>query len=217
MKALAINGSPRRNQNTAQLLQRALDGASSRGAETEMIHLYGQQYKGCTSCFSCKRKGNPHSGCSMRDGLTPVLEAVGAADILILGSPLYYMNITSGMSAFLERLLFPYNIYNREIPTVFPHNLPNGFLYTMNMKLEQLEPFGVFGNLKMYQDSLTRTFRESTEVLYACNTYQFSNYEKYESSMFSESEKAAYRTEQFPKDLAAAFELGIRLVDRAIK
>lgn len=52
MKALAINGSPRRNQNTGQLLQRALDGASSRGAETEIIHLYGQHYKGCTSCFS---------------------------------------------------------------------------------------------------------------------------------------------------------------------
>ncbi|MDQ0205205.1 flavodoxin family protein [Pectinatus haikarae] len=56
MKVLALNGSPRKKWNTAVLLQRALDGAASVGAQTELIHLYDLKYRGCTSCFACKRK-----------------------------------------------------------------------------------------------------------------------------------------------------------------
>lgn len=208
MKALAINGSPRKNQNTAKLLQAALDGAARKGAETELVNLYELQYKGCVSCFACKRKDRPHGHCVMRDELAPVLRKAYDAEILILGSPIYYMNITSGMAAFLERLLYPNTIYSREIPTVFPSRKAVGFLYTMNMRQEQMAPFHMPSNLGAYQNSLGTVFHEKPEILYACNTYQFSDYEKYESSMFSESEKAAYRAEQFPKDLEAAFEMG---------
>jgi multimeric flavodoxin WrbA len=51
MKILAINGSPRKNWNTATILNSALEGAISVGAQTEMIHLYDFNYKGCISCF----------------------------------------------------------------------------------------------------------------------------------------------------------------------
>ena len=57
MKAIFINGSPRKNKNTAQMLEAAMKGAQEAGAEVEMIHLYGLNYKGCMSCFFCKRKG----------------------------------------------------------------------------------------------------------------------------------------------------------------
>ena len=56
MKVLAINGSPRKNGNTAALLKQAMDGAKSQGAETRRIDLYSLNYKGCISCFYCKRK-----------------------------------------------------------------------------------------------------------------------------------------------------------------
>lgn len=214
MRALAINGSPRRDQNTAKLLQAALDGTASEGAETEIVHLYDLRFKGCISCFSCKRKDRPHGHCALRDDLTAILEKAYDADILILGSPLYYMNITSGMAAFLERLLYPNTIYSRETPTVYPSRKAVGFLYTMNMKQEQMEPFGIPSNLRAYQNSLETIFREKLEVLYACNTYQFSDYSRYESSMFSEPEKAAYREIQFPRDLDAAFSMGKALAGK---
>lgn len=53
MKALFINGSPRKNGNTAKLLQRAMEGARDAGAEVEMVNLYDHSlnYKGCMSCF----------------------------------------------------------------------------------------------------------------------------------------------------------------------
>jgi len=54
MKVIAINGSPRKKWNTATLLEKTLDGAASRGADTELVHLYDLSYKGCISCFTCK-------------------------------------------------------------------------------------------------------------------------------------------------------------------
>ena len=66
-KLIAINGSPRRNGNTAQLLQEALRGAQDIGAETEIVHLYKLNFKGCTSCFACKLKSRPHGSCGMKE------------------------------------------------------------------------------------------------------------------------------------------------------
>ncbi|HEX7502067.1 MAG TPA: flavodoxin family protein, partial [Acidobacteriota bacterium] len=75
MKVIAINGSPRKTGNTAALLNRALEGSASRGAATGMVNLYDLDFKGCVSCFACKRIGGKSYGrCARRDGLTPVLE-----------------------------------------------------------------------------------------------------------------------------------------------
>ena len=54
MNILAINGSPRKSGNTATLLNKALEGAASQGAKTELFHLYDLNFKGCISCFACK-------------------------------------------------------------------------------------------------------------------------------------------------------------------
>jgi len=63
MKALFINGSPRKNGNTAKLLKWAMEGAAEAGAETELINLYDRSlnFKGCMSCFACKLKGGKTS------------------------------------------------------------------------------------------------------------------------------------------------------------
>ena len=119
-KIIAINGSPRRNGNTAELLQHALRGASDAGAETELVHLYGLKFTGCLSCFYCKRKDVAHGVCALKDDLAPVLERVKEADALIMGAPIYFMNMSAGMLAFIERLFFSNYIYSEEIPTVFP-------------------------------------------------------------------------------------------------
>jgi multimeric flavodoxin WrbA len=75
MKLVALNGSPRKGWNTEQLLQKAMDGAKLMGAETELIQLYDQEFKGCISCFACKVKGSRTNGlCAYRDALRPILE-----------------------------------------------------------------------------------------------------------------------------------------------
>ena len=211
-KIIAINGSPRRNGNTAELLKHALKGAEEVGAETELVHLYGLNFKGCTSCFYCKLKSKEHGTCAMKDDLSPVLEKVKAADALILGSPIYYMNITSGLMAFIERIFFSNYIYSAEIPTVFPKKLPCAFFYTMNMTEKQFEYFKMPERLAMNEDFAGRIFQVKPKILCAYNTVQFSDYSKYESSIFNGDEKIAYREKIFPKLCEEAFNIGKNLV-----
>ena len=53
MKTIILNGSPRKNWNTATLLKEAKRGAESVGAEVEYIDLFDLSYTGCRSCLSC--------------------------------------------------------------------------------------------------------------------------------------------------------------------
>jgi len=77
MKVIAINGSPRKNWNTATLIKNALEGAESEGAVTELIQLYDLNYKGCKSCFSCKiRRGKSYGSCAVNDDLTSIFMKV---------------------------------------------------------------------------------------------------------------------------------------------
>ena len=132
MKMIAINGSPRKKWNTAILLQKALEGAASKGADIELVHLYDLTYKGCISCFACKTKDGPSYGkCAVKDGLTPLLEKIGHIDAMILGSPIYYGTVTGEMRSFMERLLFPYGTYTDPPGSLFPRKISTGFIYTM--------------------------------------------------------------------------------------
>jgi multimeric flavodoxin WrbA len=98
MKAIGINGSPRTKWNTATLLEKALEGTASKGAETEIVHLYDLNYKGCVSCFACKIKGGKSYGrCAPKDDLTSILRNVEEADVLILASPIYFGTVPGEM------------------------------------------------------------------------------------------------------------------------
>ena len=112
MKVLAINGSPRKGWNTDTLLKKALEGAASAGAETEMVHLYDLKFRGCVSCLGCKLRKEPRPNrCILRDDLTAVLDKAHEADAIILGSPIYFSEITGEARSFLERFLFQYLNY----------------------------------------------------------------------------------------------------------
>lgn len=211
-KLIAINGSPRKNWNTAELLKHAIQGAQDAGAEAELVNLYSLNFKGCTSCFACKLKSRPHGSCAMKDDLSPILERVKEADAIIFGSPIYFMNLSSGMIAFIERLFFSNYIYSDEIPTVFPKKLPSAFIYTMNMTEKHFEQFGMKERLGMYELSTRRILSVTPKILRAYDTVQFKDYSRYESSIFDPDEKFAYREKHFPEDCAAAYEIGRTLV-----
>ena len=75
LKAVFVNGSPRKKWNTAQMLESAMKGAQEAGAEVELINLYDIDFKGCKSCFACKIKNSKTNGvCALKDDLRPVLE-----------------------------------------------------------------------------------------------------------------------------------------------
>lgn len=108
MKFFAVNGSPRPNCNTAQLLDRALEGVLEiyPDAQAERINLYDFPFHGCRSCFACKRINGKHYGrCVQKDDLKSIHDKIAHADGVILGSPIYFSDVTGNMRCFLERFM----------------------------------------------------------------------------------------------------------------
>ena len=219
-KVILINGSPRKNFNTAKLLKEAQKGAESVGAETEYYNLYDLNFKGCLSCFACKRKGNnTNCVCAIKDDLRPILEKCIQADALIVGSPVYFSYPTGEFRSFLERLLFPVNTYlvdkkNGGLKSLRPKTIPVGVIFTMNCPKEIMKQYNYPIILEDNVKCLNHVLGYS-EVLYSCDTYQFTDYSKYDIDLFDEKEKAKVRDEQFPKDLQSAFEMGKKLISVA--
>ena len=108
MKFFAINGSHRKDGNTAQLLEKALEGIKSvcSDAEIESVNLYDVPFNGCKSCFACKKINGRHYGkCVYKDDFKPILEEIVRADGVILGSPVYFGDGSGVMRCFLERFI----------------------------------------------------------------------------------------------------------------
>ncbi len=212
MKVIAINGSPRKNWNTATLLNKALEGAAAQGADTELIHLYDLTYKGCTSCFACKMiDGKQQGRCAMNDDLTPILRKIeDEADAIVLGSPIYFGAMTGEMRSFLERLLFAPTVYTKPPKSVFPRKIRAGVIYTMNVTEETSREWGYGTMFSLTEGSLRRTFGEA-ETLCCYDTYQFPDYSKVVMEYMDPAKKAIRRETVFPEDCRRASELGSRL------
>ena len=220
MKVIGINASPRKGWNDDILMRKALEGAVSEGAETEVINLYGLNYKGCYSCFACKRKGNTCNGlCAIKDDLRPVLEKILAADVLIVASPNYFGYPTGMLRSMVERLLYPstsYQVENgRPKGSLMKKILPTGIIFTMNSTPE------LYGAMN-YESTLGATTSNFQYVFgyaeqYNCfATKQFKDYSQMEADMFDAVEIEKRHETVFPVDEKNCYELGRRLIRKAV-
>ena len=135
MKFFAINGSHRKDGNTAQLLEKALEGIKSvcSDAEIESVNLYDVPFNGCKSCFACKKINGRHYGkCVYKDDFKPILEEIVQADGVILGSPVYFGDVSGVMRCFLERFIFPFFVYDEDMTSLAPKKMAIGCIYTMS-------------------------------------------------------------------------------------
>ncbi|MDR0450696.1 MAG: flavodoxin family protein [Treponema sp.] len=211
MKAIGVNGSPRKGWNTFLLVQEALKGAASRGAETELVNLYELGFSGCLSCFECKRKGGPSLGrCALRDGLAPVLERIASCDLLVLGSPIYVGEVTAAVRAFIERLTFQYVTYRNDGSTFNTRRIPVVLIYTMNIAEPSIPGAGYDVKFKFYENRFNHLIGPARTIV-STETWQVSDYSKFEMSMFDGEAREKRRKEQFPRDLQKAFAAGAEL------
>ncbi len=193
-----------------KLLTAAMEGAQEAGAKVELVHLYDLIFQGCISCFACKKLPEPTACCAQKDALTPVLQKAYQADVLLIGSPVYFAGLPASLRAFLERLLYKY-----------PHETgtstykPVGILYSMNATKEQAENLNYRTILWSMEDFLTRNFQE-VEALEAYDTYQFNDYGEYHMPVDLER-KTRQKEQQFPIDLMNAKMLGTQLVKRVMR
>jgi len=102
MKVLAINGSARKDGNTADLVRSVFDVLEAEGIETEMIQLAGKTLRGCTACMKCFE--NKDGRCVVTgDVVNECIEKMVAADGIILASPTYFADVTAEMKALIDR------------------------------------------------------------------------------------------------------------------
>ena len=105
MKVVALNGSARKDGNTAIIINLVFDELKKEGIETELIQLAGNPIAGCIACYKCFK--NKNRRCSVeKDMLNDIIEKMFEADGIILGSPTYFSDVSSGMRAFIERCGF---------------------------------------------------------------------------------------------------------------
>jgi multimeric flavodoxin WrbA len=115
MKILALNGSPRgKNSNTDRMLLPFLEGATSAGAETEILYSKDCKVDFCKGCFVCWNK--TPGKCDMRDDMDGILDKFRTADIVVWASPLYHYGMTANLKRILERTL----------PMADPHMVKEG-------------------------------------------------------------------------------------------
>ncbi|MGB2584122.1 MAG: flavodoxin family protein [Dehalococcoidia bacterium] len=99
MKALGIMGSPRIGGNTDTLLDEALRGAESQGAETEKIIVDRLKITPCREYYGCLRDGN----CVIRDDMDGIYPRLLEADIVIVASPMFFYSVTAQVKALIDR------------------------------------------------------------------------------------------------------------------
>lgn len=102
MKVLAVNGSPRSNGNTTIIIGEISRVLNEHGIDTELVQLGGTILPGCSGCGNCFKTQD--NNCIMKEDIfNSILAKAAQADGIILGSPVYFADVTPQMKAFIER------------------------------------------------------------------------------------------------------------------
>ena len=98
MKVLAISASPRKCGNAEVLCDEFLKGAAESGHDVQKIRLAEKKIAPCLACYAC---AGSHV-CVRRDDMAEVLEALKAADVIVLASPVYFYSICAQMKTMID-------------------------------------------------------------------------------------------------------------------
>lgn len=131
-KVVIFNGSPRKNGCTAKLLTEIRKGAESQGSQIVTFDLNDPGIKGCQGCYYCRR----NDGCATEDYLQPMYQEIIEADAIVVGSPIYYHQISGQVKTWLDRTFpmvagskFEPRHPGKKLVTVFSQGNPNKDLF----------------------------------------------------------------------------------------
>ena len=101
MNILVLNGSPRPNGNTAQMINAFREGAVSSGNKVDVINVCRKKIAGCLACEYCHTKGNGQ--CVQKDDMQEVYDLLKDAEMLVLASPVYYHGLSGQLKCTIDR------------------------------------------------------------------------------------------------------------------
>ena len=101
MKAVAFNGSPRPDGNTAHMLKSVLADLEKEGIETEFVQVGGKPAMGCKGCGTCRQKKDMR--CIISGEMNDWFAKMAEADAILIGSPTYFADLTPETKALIDR------------------------------------------------------------------------------------------------------------------
>ena len=102
MKVLLINGSPNEFGCTYTGLKTVAESLEKNGVETEIYHIGKDAISGCRACGGCAKLGK----CVIDDGVNTLTARLDEFDGIVLGSPVYYANVSGQIRSFLDRFFY---------------------------------------------------------------------------------------------------------------
>ena len=102
MKVLMLNGSPRKDGNTAASLKEMEAIFAKEGIEVETVHVGALEIRGCLNCGACSKLGK----CAIDDIVNEIAEKLKEADGMVVGTPVYYGSVNGTLMSILSRLFF---------------------------------------------------------------------------------------------------------------
>ena len=216
MKVLALNATYRQHGTTVSLVEKALQGAATVGAETEHLLLKDYDIRYCTNCLKCYADLESEiAPCTHDDDMTFILEKIKEADGVLLGSPVHMGFVTGLMYVFMERACFRLSRPTGEIlglkgcpePRLTDKPRASASIVTAGMVPEELRP---------YCDSGTVWFKSNVPMLFNGEFV----IDQYAAAFFpkeindDEWSKALFLRKLTEAQLQEAFELGKTLASR---
>ena len=202
MKIAVINGSPRKNWNTAQLMEKFVEGMKSEhdNLEIQNINVYDYQFSGCRSCFACKLKAfeDQPLACRFKDGITEVLDDVRNCDAVVIGSPIQFCDLSAQLKAFLERLMYPGKA---------PKVIPAALIMTMNATEAPYNKV-IAPSIEITANYWKGNFNYLPKQYTAFDTYQRKNEHLYKKSSHDMEGKRIRHEAHFHEELDRFYALG---------
>ena len=183
MQITGFVGSPRKKGNTDRLVQEILEGASNKGAESQIVYLNDLNIRECQACMQCKTKS---LRCAVDDDMQDLYPLIDSSDALVLGSPIYMGYISGLMKTFFDRwyafagvpdekklpkgkrvfLVLPYARKEAEIFNHIAKQVGQAFKFVFGAKVESLLVPGVgdAGDVLKREDVMQRAREIGTQL-----------------------------------------------------
>ena len=145
MRVLILNGSPRPNGNTKQMIRAFCEGLEKAGHAFDELDICRMNVHGCLACEYCHRKGNGQ--CVQKDDMGKVYQLLGEVDMLVIASPIYYHGLTGQLKCCIDRFY----------AALYPKKA---------MKLSKISMLLVSGDADMYDGAM---FSYGRQCLYRLN------------------------------------------------
>ncbi|HOX54832.1 MAG: flavodoxin family protein [Candidatus Omnitrophica bacterium] len=112
-KILVIQGSPKKDGNTAILVNWFAEGAKDKGAEVEIINVADLKIKsiGCNSCRACQK--SKEYKCVINDEASPIISKMAEADVIVMATPLYFFSASAQIKVIFDRMFALYKWDNK--------------------------------------------------------------------------------------------------------